>query len=169
MALPVAHFALASGMTFQYHWRIVAAGCLISVLPDFDFALVWGLGLPLREWHRTWSHSLLFAAAVSLLWPFLRPESLQNLTAPLFLAVLSSHGLLDLLCTADTFEHGVMLFWPLSSERYGWEVLVPLYRALAPDPFSGTAVFLFSLLELALAPFLFLSGRFLMGSFRKNR
>ncbi len=48
MALPVAHLSVALGAG---GWRARAAlvqAAVVAVAADFDFALVWGLGLPVE-------------------------------------------------------------------------------------------------------------------------
>ncbi len=151
MALPVAHVSIAMGATRSRDPIILAGLALLSVLPDFDFALVWGFGLPIEEQHRTWSHSVSFAVGLTLLWHWFRPRRFADLSARTFFAVLISHALLDLLCTEDPLDHGVMLFWPLSDARLGWSVLVPLYLEFAESPFTLPGALRFTLVEFALA------------------
>lgn len=151
MALPVAHWAVALGTTRSRDPWLLAFLGLLSIAPDFDFLLVWGLQLSPSLYHRTWSHSLLFFAVLAGLWRWLRPRRLQGISPTLFLAVAASHSLLDLLCTADAADHGIMLFWPVSQVRLGWPVLVPIYRLLAESPFSVTGALWFTGLELLLA------------------
>ncbi|GAB4109361.1 MAG: hypothetical protein Kow001_09410 [Acidobacteriota bacterium] len=139
-------------------WTLVLLGVL-SFAPDLDFVLVVCFGLPLRDFHRTWSHSLPLALAVALLWGWFRPRRFAAVSGPLVFAVLASHGAIDLLCTADAADHGVMWFWPLDTTRFGWPVLVPLYRLLADSPFTAGGALLFTLLELVLAGPLWIGGR----------
>lgn len=159
MALPIAHFAVAGGLTKQRSWPVLVFLATLSVAPDFDFLLVWLFKFPTQEVHRTWSHSIPFALLVSLLWPMIRPRFLKGVSAPLFFAVLMSHGVIDLLCTLDASDHGVMLLWPFSAARFGWPVLVPLYLLFADSPFSAGGALRFTLLELFLAAPLFLLAR----------
>ena len=151
MALPVAHCSLALGLTRSVQWRAAAFICLLCLLPDFDFTLVWAFDLPIREYHRTFSHSLVFFVGLTLIWAWLWPRRLRIVTPTAFFLALASHSMLDLLCTADAYDHGVMLFWPLSEVRLGWPVLVPLYGLFAQSPFSLQGAASFTLLELALA------------------
>ncbi|HUG43893.1 MAG TPA: metal-dependent hydrolase, partial [Acidobacteriota bacterium] len=111
------------------------------------------------SYHRTWSHSAPFAVLLTLVWPRVRPHRLRGISAPLFLAVLMSHGLIDLLCTADAEAHGVMLFWPFADWKLGWPVLVPLYQFFAEDPFSPVGAAWFTFVELFLAAPLWLAAR----------
>ncbi len=158
MALPTAHLAFSTGISPRRDFRSLLFLSLLSVAPDFDFALVWGLGWPIREFHRTFSHSLLFAVLVALAFAALRPRILKAVSPGLVLAVLASHAALDLLCTADAADHGVQLFWPFWDGRYGWAVLVPLYRAFAESPFSLLGALRFTLLEILLAAPLWAAG-----------
>lgn len=113
--------------------------------------LVWGLELPVEAYHRTFSHSILLYAALTLAWRIRRPAALKCVSPLLFLAVLSSHSLYDMLCTADASDHGVMLFWPLVDDRFGWPIFVPLYRVFADSPFTWSGAAAFTLLECLLA------------------
>lgn len=151
MALPVAHWAVAQGVTTTRDWRVRLFLAILVLLPDFDFALVWGLGLPVEIYHRTFSHSLAFFLVLTVFWARWQPGGLGQVSPALFVVVLSTHSLMDLLCTADAADHGVMLFWPFSDQRFGWSVLVPLYRLFAESPFTLPGALRFTLLELALA------------------
>ncbi len=166
MALPVAHGAVALALTRDRDYFFLLTLALLSILPDGDFILVWGWGWEMGPHHRTFSHSLLFFAGLTLLWIFVRPRRLGSVSAPLFFAVLCSHSLLDLLCTADV-SHGVMLFWPLLDWRLGWPVLVPLYQAFALSPFSLHGAVNFTLLEMALALPLWMCSRGLSAPFHR--
>lgn len=159
MALPIAHFAVAGGLAKHRSWPALVFLAILSVAPDFDFLLVWLFKLPQHEVHRTWSHSVPFALMASLVWPMLRPRFLKDISSVLFFAVLMSHGLIDLLCTLDAADHGVMLFWPFSEARFGWPVLVPLYLLFADSPFTPGGALRFTLLELLLAAPLFFLAR----------
>lgn len=150
MALPIAHCSVALGLARSVSFRTACLICLICLLPDFDFGLALA-GWPLASVHRTFSHSLLFTALLTLLWARAWPARWRLISPGLFFAVLASHSVIDLLCTADRFDHGVMLFWPLSDVRLGWPVLVPLYRLLGESPFSLQGAILFTALEAALA------------------
>ncbi len=165
MALPIAHWAVALALTRSRGRKIRALAALIAVLPDFDFILVWGLGFSLQHFHRTFSHSLISFALVSLLWALLRPGSLNELSPKLVFVLLASHSVVDMACTADVADHGVELFWPVLDLRLGWPLLVPLYRVFAESPFSVKGAVLFALLEAFLGLLLWL----LMHLFRSFR
>ena len=168
MALPIAHWAVALAVTRSRDQKIRALAALLAVIPDFDFILVWGLGLPLQHFHRTFSHSLISFALVSLFWAFLRPSFLKEVSPQLVFVLLASHSAVDLACTSDVVDHGVELFWPLLDVRLGWPLLVPLYRVFAESPFSLEGALLFTLLELILALLLWLLIR-LFRPFRDSR
>jgi membrane-bound metal-dependent hydrolase YbcI (DUF457 family) len=157
MALPIAHTAVALGMTRSRDPLIWTCLGLLSILPDFDFILVWGFGLPIDIYHRSFSHSLLFALTMAFLWTPLRPQRLRAISPGLVFAVLLSHSFLDMLCTADVLDHGVVFFWPLSNYPLGWPTLVPLYLFFGSSPFSFTGAIRFTLLEMLMAVPLWLS------------
>ena len=149
MALPTAHASIALGLSAVDTWTKRATICLLCLLPDFDFALV-ALGVPLSEAHRTFSHSLAFAVAIALLWR-LWPTARRWIPSRWIFAAVISHGLYDMLCTADAADHGVMLLWPASDWRLGWPILVPLYRLVGETPFSLAGAAGFTLLEAIMA------------------
>ena len=159
MALPIAHTAVALGMTRSRDPLVWACLGIVSILPDFDFILVWGFGLPIHIYHRTFSHSLLFGAAMALTWMMIRPERLKVISPLLVFLILLSHGFIDMLCTSDVLDHGVAFFWPFSDYRMGWPILVPLYLFFGSSPFSVAGAIRFTLLELLLAVPLWLSVR----------
>ena len=159
MALPVAHTAVALGLTRSRDPLAWAFLGFLSILPDFDFLLVWGLGLPIGVYHRTFSHSALFCVAISLLWMVVRPARLKAISPLLVVMILLSHSFLDMLCTSDVLGHGVVFFWPLSNYRMGWPTLVPLYLFFGSSPFSFSGAIWFTLLEMFLAGPLWLSAR----------
>ena len=151
MALPVAHTAVALGMTRSRDPLIWVCLGLLSILPDLDFILVWGFGLPINVYHRTFSHSLLFGVTMALLWMAIRPGRLKAISPFLVFAVLLSHSFVDMLCTADVLDHGVVFFWPLSDYPMGWPALVPLYLFFGSSPFSLAGALRFTFLEMLLA------------------
>ncbi len=159
MALPVAHAAVAWGLAPTRDRWTLALLAVFSFAPDLDFILVVCFGLPLQDFHRTWSHSLPFALVVALFWARFRPQRFAAVSGLVVFAVLASHGAIDLFCTANAADHGVMWFWPLDATRFGWPVLVPVYRVLADSPFTAGGALLFTLLELVLAGPLWMGGR----------
>lgn len=167
MALPLAHAALATGLVKTKTWKTWLLVCLLAVCPDFDFLLVVFFGWTFSAAHRTVAHSLFAALIVTLGFSAFaqmrlkggrRPQWWLPPAAAVFAAV-ASHGVLDLLCTADAADHGVMIFWPLSQTRFGWPVLVPFYRLVGNSPFSVEGFLSFTVLEMSLAGPLWLFGR----------
>ena len=86
---------------------------------------------------------------------------MKEITPGVCFLILLSHSLLDMLCTLDPATHGVMLFWPFHDYRFGWPVLVPLYRLFAESPFSVQGALRFIFLEVMLAVPLWVIGRLL--------
>lgn len=95
--------------------RWVAAGALLSVLPDFD-TIGFRLGIHYGDLlgHRGLTHSLAFAALLALAAAALARERRGTKWLYLFLCA-ASHGLLDA-CTNGGL--GVALFAPFDDTRY---------------------------------------------------
>jgi membrane-bound metal-dependent hydrolase YbcI (DUF457 family) len=93
--------------------RWIIAGAFLAIIPDFDYLLVWWFGLG-EEWHRSVTHSLVFALFVGLLWSVVFKASTFREAAAYILAI-TSHGLLD--CAATKTSSGVQLLWPYT---HGW-------------------------------------------------
>ena len=100
--------------------RLAIAGALVAVAPDLD---VIGRAFAVPHFallgHRGISHSLLVALALALLALPLLPRGRPRWSALFLFAAAASHGL------ADMFTHGskgLMLWWPLSETRYGWQL-----------------------------------------------
>jgi inner membrane protein len=107
--------------------RAAAVGALAGLLPDVD-VLIRVAGDPLLtvEYHRHFTHSLLFAPfgallIASLAWFFLRGRmAFARIFLYAALGVLSA-GLLD---TCTSF--GTHLLWPFSDPRIAWNVIAVL-------------------------------------------
>lgn len=105
--------------------RLLAAGVVASMLPDFD-VVAFRLGIAYADGlgHRGASHSLLFALVLGLLALAAAPElNSSRVKAFLFVAAsAASHPLLDTLTNGGL---GVALFWPWSDARYfaPWRVI----------------------------------------------
>ena len=98
--------------------RLFVSGILLSMAPDLDvigFYFNVAYGSPFG--HRGWTHSLLFAAAISwFLTRFYRFLRSDPMTIFIFLWIsMASHGVLDALTNGGL---GVAFFWPFSSRRY---------------------------------------------------
>jgi membrane-bound metal-dependent hydrolase YbcI (DUF457 family) len=151
MALPLVHSSIAAGLARTRDPILLGSLAFLSVLPDFDFLFVWAFGGSAHTWHRTWSHSIVFALVLTLIWKHVRSGRFKAITPALFFTVLVSHCLVDLVCVQDPLDHGIMIFWPLSEVRLGWPVMVPLYLTFGDSPFSVEGALRFSALELILA------------------
>jgi inner membrane protein len=100
--------------------RLALAAAFLAVAPDLDII---GRAFAVPHYallgHRGISHSLLVAALLALLALPLLPRARPLSSAFFLFAAAASHGL------ADMFTHGskgIMLWWPLSYARYGWEL-----------------------------------------------
>lgn len=101
-----------------------AAGFFAGVLPDLD-VLIHSSQDPLLflEYHRQFTHSLLFIPvgallATLLLWPVLGARLGFGALFVCCLLGYGVHGLLDA-CTS----YGTQLFWPFSDQRVAWSVV----------------------------------------------
>jgi membrane-bound metal-dependent hydrolase YbcI (DUF457 family) len=99
----------------------------LTLVPDLDFFLVWVLGLD-RSWHRGFTHSVVFAICLGVLFLSMRAGSPRVCLA--WTLALLSHGLLDWSTTLR--GQGVELWWPLSLERSRWSGL-HLFEFSLPD------------------------------------
>src|SRR3989442_1725323 len=150
MAFPAAHFSLGLGVATALGQKFTSSRwvlfwALVSVLPDFDFFFVFVLGFSKREYHRTFTHSIVFSFAASV-FIFLATKRAANRNhdpgktgarafwLAIFL-VLLSHVALDFLCVSDYQRDGEMLFWPFDRRTYGYRrFLVPLYLKFGGQP-----------------------------------
>ena len=118
---PIVPLALAPA--FGAPRAAVAAGALLSVVPDADAIGFW-MGVPYGAplGHRGLTHSLAFAALLAgLALPLVRrvsPKAAAGPALPLFLFLFlcaASHGVLDAFTDGGL---GVAFFAPFSNERY---------------------------------------------------
>jgi len=98
---------------------LVLAGAACSIIPDLD-VIGFSFGIRYNEMlgHRGFTHSIVFATALSALLTFtlFRNSSGGNLVTFIFLFISTlSHSLLDMLTNGGL---GVALFAPFSNERY---------------------------------------------------
>lgn len=128
MPLPVAHGlsgAAVAAALLPRPWlaarrrRVGAllAGAFLANAADFDFLLVFALQS--KAWHRGFSHSLVFALAVCVVFSLCALRlggGLQRVALACGLAY-ASHALLDWATT--NVGGGVELLWPFTDERYG--------------------------------------------------
>ncbi|MGB9150490.1 MAG: metal-dependent hydrolase [Burkholderiales bacterium] len=97
--------------------RLLWAGALASILPDFDVVTFrMGIDYAHEFGHRGASHSLVFALGLAILAIiFCRQLRASPLAAFVFILVATaSHGLLDMFTNGGL---GVSLFWPFHEAR----------------------------------------------------
>jgi inner membrane protein len=137
MPLPIAHALVGASLAAAIHTRpdtlryrvALISGAILANAPDLDFVLVFTLHS--RAWHRGFTHSLVFAGFVCLL--FVLTFGTRRLRDALAYGLaFASHGLLDFLTTKE--GGGVELFWPFSAGRLalGWAGLSEIPSRLPP-------------------------------------
>jgi inner membrane protein len=96
--------------------NIALTGAALAMLPDAD-VIGFRLGVTYGDdWgHRGASHSLLFAALVTMVLLAVWPAARSRLAACFLYFSTASHGLLDTLTNGGM---GVALFWPFDTTRY---------------------------------------------------
>ncbi|HEY0079587.1 MAG TPA: metal-dependent hydrolase [Pyrinomonadaceae bacterium] len=124
MPLPIAHGLLGATIVAAIHphptkrYSIpLFVGAFLANAVDLDFLLVFTLHS--RTWHRGFSHSIMLALSVCLIfvvslgWRHVREAIAYGLA-------FASHGILDYVTTKE--GGGVELLWPFSSDRLvlGW-------------------------------------------------
>lgn len=125
MPLPIAHgllgasavAALYPGPSYARGYRPFLVGVLLANAADLDFVLVFAFNS--RNWHRGFTHSIVFALATFLL--FALPLGRRRLQAAIaYGAAFASHAVLDYCTTKE--GRGLELLWPFSRERLalGW-------------------------------------------------
>jgi membrane-bound metal-dependent hydrolase YbcI (DUF457 family) len=138
VSLPVAHaltgitvFALARPHLGALSPRLAFALALtLPVVPDLDFAPVWFLGLDPEVWHRTFTHSIVFALVCgAAAWGCLHRRPGGAAAAGVVAVWVLSHALVDMLGHAPggATHRGVMLLWPFDTAYYAspWQPLPP--------------------------------------------
>lgn len=99
-------------------------GALSGMAADLDiFIRVQGNTLSIEQWHRSFSHSLMFipiggllVALFLMIFPLFRTQ--WRLTLAVCLVGYATHAILDAFTT-----YGTMLFWPWTSERISWDII----------------------------------------------
>ena len=126
MPTPVAHSLFGASLVAAVlprrpRYRAwLAAGAVLANAADFDFVLV--ILFRSRTWHRGFTHSLVFALALSLCLLLALGRDRAREAAALGLAY-ASHVLLDFATTRE--GGGLELLWPFSAGRLGlrwWEL-----------------------------------------------
>jgi membrane-bound metal-dependent hydrolase YbcI (DUF457 family) len=121
MPLPFAHGLVGASLVAaihprpaRWHYAPLFAGALLANCADLDFALV--LLTHDRSFHRSFTHSLVFALAL-LLVAFIIFGRTRAREALAYGLAYASHALLDY--STMKFGGGVELLWPFSTERFG--------------------------------------------------
>ena len=123
MAFPIAHGLLGASIVIaasprsqfdRNAWKHIILGAAIAILPDLDFVVIWFFGFS-KSWHRGFTHSILLAACVGVLFSLWEKSGSRVRWAIVYAAAMASHGLLDALVSV---QGGVELLWPLSSHKF---------------------------------------------------
>ena len=164
MPLPTAHSLLGATIVALLHPQFkknyafpLFAGVVLANAADFDFAFVFLLGA--KDWHRGFSHSILFAVIVLLAFAAANKFRQIKVSVAYGLA-FSSHFILDFITTKT--GGGVELFWFFNKERFGLR-----WFALSEYPSKLTFLEILGAILLELIIFAPLFGLVLY--FRKNR
>ena len=114
---PAVPIAIAIAARGRVGWPLLAAGIVVSIVPDADVLGHW-IGIPHDGdfSHRGVTQSLCFAALLGALAALnaTRLRASAGLAFGFVFLACASHGLLDMLTNGG---HGVAYFWPFSGER----------------------------------------------------
>ena len=121
MPLPIAHSLLGASIVALIYPKNterlsipLGLGAFLANAADFDFALVFLLRS--KEWHRGFSHSILFAVIVAVvIFAIFKFKKMSESIA--FGLAFASHFVLDFVTTK--IGDGLELFWFFDTERYG--------------------------------------------------
>jgi membrane-bound metal-dependent hydrolase YbcI (DUF457 family) len=122
MPLPIAHGLVGASViaasrpqiSLRRDWKVLLLGAVLAITPDFDLFFMYGLDLG-RGWHRSFTHSIVFALAATCLMLAVKGASrIREVVA--YGSALLSHGLLDFLAT-EKYD-GVQLLWPFSTRMF---------------------------------------------------
>lgn len=125
MPLPIAHSLLGASIIAAIlpvhisarQIKQMLAGAFLANLADFDFIAVFAFHS--KEWHRGFTHSIVFALLVG--WLFILYFGRQRLReAAAYGLAFASHCFLDFITTKE--GGGLELLFPFTSERFsgGW-------------------------------------------------
>jgi inner membrane protein len=128
------------GFKTKFDKKIIFTGIFLAILPDFDI-ISFAFGIPYESvWgHRGFTHSILFAAIISLLSAtyFYKSEktTVKNYVALyiFFFLSIASHSILDALTTGGM---GVGFFIPFDNSRYFFS-----YRPILVSPIGVSNFF----------------------------
>lgn len=118
MPLPIAHSLIGAsvvaaanpGRPINTYWKQLLAGALLATTPDLDYLPTWIFGAD-SDWHRGFSHSILFAAIVGLLAYVIGKTYVR--TAVVLGVAVATHGLVDAAVSMSA-KGGVELLWPIT-------------------------------------------------------
>jgi membrane-bound metal-dependent hydrolase YbcI (DUF457 family) len=127
LPLPIAHGLVGASLiaasykstSVSQHWKLLTLGAFLANFPDFDFFFIWVLDYDVH-WHRSFTHSILFAIVVGALTTVFTGRLRSKLFA-LYTSIILSHSILDALAT--TTAGGVPLLWPLIKHKFRVGVL----------------------------------------------
>lgn len=151
MSLPLAHAFLGGSLT-AVTWPVKApadwrrglwAGALLGICPDVDYLInlirVFGTG-----WHHGVTHSVLFALVVGTgaSWGF----GVRGWRGALVcIGAVLTHALLDYL---TTYSGGLLLFWPVTDQRFKLGIQAWSYYRFAGDSQGWSAILKVAAIEL---------------------
>jgi membrane-bound metal-dependent hydrolase YbcI (DUF457 family) len=117
MPLPIAHGLVGTSIVAAAlpdfsparNWKLLLLGAALSISPDLDYFAG-------TDWHRSVTHSLIFAAVISVV--CFAVAGIEKIRIAIGCAgAIFSHGLLDFATTKAM--PGVELLWPFSTRRFG--------------------------------------------------
>ena len=120
--MPIAHGFLGASIVAaivpkpfkkRFYFSILT-GAFLANLADFDFLFVFATHN--KDWHRGFTHSIIFALVVGLLF-YLYFGNKHWREALAYSLAFASHFVLDFITTK--IGGGLELFFPFSNERYG--------------------------------------------------
>jgi inner membrane protein len=136
MPLPIAHGLLGATLVAAIHPKPARRylvplfiGSLLANAADLDFVLMFIFRS--KAWHRGFSHSIVFALLVSLIFVlFLGMRRIREAVA--YGLAFASHSILDYVTTKE--GTGVELLWPFSSQKlgFGWVGLSEMPSRMTP-------------------------------------
>lgn len=106
--------------------RIALVSLILANLPDMDYVFGFLIGRP-NAFHRGWTHSLVFALGVAVLFGAFRyvMSGKVEIRSPLIVfGLISSHLVVDLLTLDVSDPVGIPVFWPFSSDHFASPVVL---------------------------------------------
>jgi len=119
---PAIPLALGTGLGKKaVSGKLLVLGVLFSIIPDLD-VIAFKFGIPYSsQWgHRGFTHSLFFAAVMSLVFANAVANKLEMNSKRVFIFLfiaMASHGVLDMFTDGGL---GIALLWPFEHTRYFW-------------------------------------------------